>query len=116
MKVKQKKMSKINGGKRPFHTIDPEICEMIASIGDGTYSEKYKRQYILEYGAVDRVTATGRARCRCCGYKIFKGEKCCRFYWDFANSGRFIKFGPGVVYIHGNCSALTKALQEGERK
>jgi hypothetical protein len=113
MKLKQGMMARINGGKRPFHTIDPAICEMIASIGDGTYSKKYKRQYILECGDVDQVIATGRAKCRCCGKKIFKAEKCWRFYWDFTGNG---SRSASPAYIHKKCSALTKALQEGERK
>lgn len=45
------------------------------------------RRSPVEYGDIERVIATGRARCRSCGNKIIKGSPEIRFYWDFRGCG-----------------------------
>ena len=69
-----------NVEKRAFPLIDAHYIEQIRRPQPG-------RRNPIEYGALERVTGTGRARCRCCGKKIAKGERELRFYWDFNGCG-----------------------------
>ncbi len=41
----------------------------------------------IEYGTPEFVTSSGRARCRCCGEKIAKGEEELKFAYDFHGCG-----------------------------
>lgn len=40
---------------------------------------------IDESPAIERYTATGRAKCRLCGEKIAKGEQCIRFFFSLTD-------------------------------
>lgn len=41
----------------------------------------------IEYGEVEVLPGTGRARCRVCGKKISKAETAIKFEWDFTGCG-----------------------------
>lgn len=54
----------------------------------------------IQYGGLDRCTATGRATCRGCGRRIAKGERALVFAWDFHGSGSYT---ATVVWLHEHC-------------
>jgi hypothetical protein len=56
-----------------------------------------KQSWLIEYGTLEFVVATGRAKCRACGKKIAKGERCLRFAWDFHACGSFT---AQTVHMH----------------
>lgn len=61
------------------------------------------------FGPVRYVEATGRARCRECGQRITRGERCVTFQLDLYLK-RFGRWGHAVdAYIHVKCPD-----QEGE--
>ena len=52
-----------------------------------------------DYGDLTYAIASGRARCRACGEKINRGDRCLSFVHDFAGSGSW----TGVqCYMHEN--------------
>jgi hypothetical protein len=54
------------------------------------------------YGEIEKVTATGRATCRCCGQKIVKGDEALQFMMDLVGSGSWT---ATTAYLHLNCEA-----------
>lgn len=67
-----------------FPLISHDSCERIRA-----YARKEPGNgNMIQYGELEpNLTATGRAKCCCCGQKIVKGEKEHRFYWDFSGCG-----------------------------
>ena len=61
-----------------------EHCKVWRLEHDG---RKTFSSHVIEYGQPEIVTATGRARCRCCGQKIAKDETALKFFFDFNGCG-----------------------------
>lgn len=63
------------------------------------------QSYVIEYGVLEHVEASGRARCKACGQKIAKGEPCLRFAWDFRGCGSWT---AQTVHMHAAACPAAK--------
>ncbi len=63
--------------------------------------------WAIEYGQPEIVVATGRARCRCCGQKIAKGETVLKFSYDFHGCGSWT---AQTVHMHVSGCETSKTL------
>ncbi len=61
---------------------------------------------VWNYGEPKRLEATGKSKCRCCGYQIVKGVEVIQFVHDFVGGGSYT---AATGYLHADpCSALSE--------
>jgi len=59
---------------------------------------------VAQYGPLEVVAASGRARCRCCGEKIKKDEAVIRATCAFDTARAAGSFASQVAYLHRACA------------
>ena len=78
---------------------------------DGKTADSLRAEGVAHNSAIDsymakaeKITASGRAFCRCCGLKIAKGESALKFPWDLGGCGSWTS---ADCYIHSQpCANL----------